>query len=304
MRGYLRHHGRALFHSLGRMARAPFATALTVAVIGVSLALPGVLYALLANLEQLGAGGDRAVQLSLFLRTATSERQAHALAADLRNEPGLARVDYIAREQALEEFKQFSGLGEALRALDGNPFPAVLVLQPAPAASDPDALAALARRLERRPEVEFVQFDLDWVQRLQALRALAERALYLLAALLALGVLLVVAQASRAAVHGRRNEIEVIELVGATAAFVRRPFLYSGALHGLAGAALAWVLVAVATALLAGPVGELARLYGTDFELQGLSVAGGLALLGLGAALGWIGARLALIGRLSRPQTG
>lgn len=300
MRNYLLRHLQVLFYSLGQMARAPFAALVTVAVIGVSLSLPAGLYLLLDNLRQLSAGWDESVQLSVFLKPDTSERTALDLAGKLRALPEVAAVHYISRDQALAEFKRLSGVGEALKALETNPLPPVLSLRPAADADSPEQLAALARRLEGWREVDFVQLDIEWVRRLQAVLALAERGLYLLAGLLGLGVLLVVGHASRAAVHSRRSEIEIITLVGGTSAFIRRPFLYGGLLHGLLGAALAWALLALSLVLLSSPARELADLYGSGFVPGGLGPVRGLVLLGLGALLGWLGARIALIGALRR----
>ncbi len=298
MRNYLLRHLQVLFYSFGQMARAPFAALLTVAVIGVSLSLPAGIYLLLDNLKQLSAGWDESVQLSVFLKPDTSERTALGLAERLRALPETAAVHYISRDQALAEFKRLSGVGEALKALETNPLPPVLSLRPA--SDSPEQLAALARRLEGWREVDFVQLDIEWVRRLQAVLALAERGLYLLAGLLGLGVLLVVGHASRAAVHSRRSEIEIITLVGGTSAFIRRPFLYGGLLHGLLGAALAWTLLSLSLVLLSSPARELADLYGSGFVPEGLGPVRGLVLLGLGALLGWLGARIALIGALRR----
>jgi len=260
-----------------------------------SLVLPAGLYVLTVNLERLAGGFADSVQLSLFLRPDTAERTALELAGNLRKDPALASVEYVSRQAGLAEFRRQSGFDEALDALGENPLPPVLILRPRTTASDPGTLERLAARVRAIQEVEFVQFDLDWVRRLQALLALAERGFILLAGLLGLGVLLVIAQTSRAAVEGRRTEIEVMKLVGATNAFIRRPFLYAGVLHGLAGAVLAWALLALALALLAAPVETLAAQYGGGFRLQGLGPDGGGGLIVLGGLLGWIGARVAVI---------
>jgi len=292
-------HAQVLLDTLGRMVRAPFASLLTILVIAVSLALPGALYVMTVNFERLAGGFADSIQLSLFLRPDTSERVALDLAARLRKEPELASVEYISREAALAEFRRNSGFSEALDALGENPLPPVLVLRPR-STTDTAALEDLASRMRGLREVDLVQFDLDWVRRLQALLALAQRGLVLLAGLLGLGVLLAIAQTSRAAVANRRTEIEVLKLVGATNAFIRRPFLYAGVLHGLAGAALAWVLVASALFALAGPVQALAAQYGSGFALRGFGVGGGGTMIILGGLLGWIGARVSIVGPLAR----
>ena len=144
------------------------------------------------------------------------------------------------------------------------------------------------------PGVAQAQFDLEWVRRLDAILRLAQRGVLILALLLGIAVLLVVGNTIRLAILSRRAEIEVIKLIGGTDAFIRRPFLYAGLFQGLFGGLLAWILVAASLALLAGPVRDLAGLYGSGFELAGLGLRAGAILLLGGAFLGWTGSRLAV----------
>lgn len=294
VRVYLLQHARAAHASLSELRRTPLATLLAVAVIGVTLALPAALYVLVDNLRLASRGLPAGGQISLFLKRDLPEAAAEALAARLRRLPEVARVEYVSRAQALAEFKALSGFGEALKALKENPLPAVLVVEPARSQSDPASLAALARRLGGYAEVDLVQLDLDWVRRLHAMLRLAERGAWLLSGLLGLAVLLIVGNTIRLAVLHRRDEIEIVKIIGGTDAYIRRPFLYSGLLQGLLGAATAWGLVALARWFLAAPAAELAGLYGSDFLLRGLDPLAGLTLLGAGAGLGWLGSRLAV----------
>ena len=296
---YLLRHAQVLFATLGQLARAPFATALTLAVIGIALALPSGLYVMLDNFQRLSAGWDRGAQVSLFLKRDVSEGQALKLAQQLRALPTVSGVDFISREAALAEFKQQSGFGAALNALDSNPLPAVLVVRPA-ASDNPVAVETLVASLARLPGVDQVLLDIEWLRRLTAILQLAERAVLLLAALLSLAVLLIIGNTIRLAVVNRQTEIEVVQLVGGTAAFIRRPFLYTGLLQGLFGGLLAWVLVDGSLWLLDGPAQELAGLYGSGFALSGLGVGSGVALALGGAMLGWLGARLAVGQQLRR----
>ena len=296
---YLLRHAQVLFATLGQLARAPFATALTLAVIGIALALPSGLYVMLDNFQRLSAGWDRGAQVSLFLRRDFSEGQALKLAQQLRALPTVSGVDFISREAALAEFKQQSGFGAALNALDSNPLPAVLVVRPA-ASDNSVAVETLVASLARLPGVDQVLLDIEWLRRLTAILQLAERAVLLLAALLSLAVLLIIGNTIRLAVVNRQTEIEVVQLVGGTAAFIRRPFLYTGLLQGLFGGLLAWVLVDGSLMLLNGPAQELAGLYGSGFALSGLGVGSGVALALGGAMLGWVGARLAVGQQLRR----
>ncbi len=290
---YLLRHIQVLLTALGQMARAPLATLLTLTVIGITLALPSGLYVMLDNLERLSAGWDRGAQASLFLKRAVTEAGAQKLAQQIRAMPSVATVDYISREAAFAEFKKQSGFGAALNALDNNPLPAVLVVRLS-AGDNPAAVESLMATLAGLPGVDLAQLDIEWLRRLAALLQLAERAVIILAALLALAVLLIIGNTIRLAVVNRQTEIEIIQLVGGTPGFVRRPFLYSGLLQGLLGGLFAWLLVEVSLLLLSAPARELAGLYGSSFALTGLGVDQGLSLAVAGGLLGWLGSRLAV----------
>lgn len=294
MKNYGLRHLQVFFASLGQLARAPVATLMTGAVIGITLALPAGLYVLLDNARHASGGWDRGAQVSLFLKASVSDAQGQTLAERLRRHPAVAETEFISRTAALAEFKRMSGFGEALDTLATNPLPAVVVVRPAASHGQARALEGLVAELRREPAVDVAQVDLEWVQRLQLLLVIAQRAVVLLAVLLGLGVLLIVGNTIRLAVLNRREEIEVIKLIGGTDAFIRRPFLYTGLLHGLLGAALAWLLIAGSLALLSGPVTELSALYGSAYSLKGLPARAALLLLALGAGLGWLGARVAV----------
>jgi cell division transport system permease protein len=248
---------------------------------------------MLDNLERVSAGWDRGAQASLFLKRDVTEAGAHKLVQQIRAMPSVAGVDYISREAALAEFKKQSGFGAALNALDSNPLPAVLVVR-LNAATDPAAVESLMASLAHLPGVDLAQLDIEWLRRLAALLQLAERAVAILATLLSLAVLLIIGNTIRLAVVNRQTEIEIIQLVGGTPGFVRRPFLYTGLLQGLLGGLLAWILVEVSLLLLGGPARELAGLYGSSFALTGLGVDQGLTLALAGGLLGWAGSRLAV----------
>ena len=291
MKTWARRHREALHESSARLWRAPLATLLTIAVIGITLALPGGLYLAVDNTRQLARGWEANGQVSLFLKQQMSDADAQKLAEKIRRLPDVKSVSFISRAQALAEFKRHSGFGEALNLLERNPLPAVLVVQPAQLR--PEALAKLTTELGQQAGVDIASLDLDWVRRLHAILEFARRAVAILAGLLGIAVLIIVGNTVRLAVLSRREEIEVTKLVGGTDAFIRRPFLYSGLLQGAFGGAAAFLFVAGALLLLSAPVQELAALYGARFEMSGL----GWLALGLpasGAALGWIGSRLAV----------
>ena len=292
-RTYFRRHADVLRQTGAQLVRAPVAAAMTIAVIGITLALPAGLYLFIANLERMSQGWDTGGQVSLFLKRETSEAVAEKLARQVSALPTVARVDYISPRHALAEFTRLSGFGEALAVLDDNPLPPVLTVHPNPDAT-PKAIAALVEELRGLKAVESAQLDLEWVRRLHALLGIARRGALLLAGLLGMAALLTVGNTIRLAIMNRRDEIEVMKLMGGTNAFIRRPFLYSGLAHGLLGAVAAWLILALVLLLLEGPITEMATLYGSDLEIEGLGLRGSGLLLAVGALLGWIGSRISV----------
>ena len=294
---WLESHRASLVDSLRRLGRQPIGSFFTCLVMAVALSLPMGLALLLDNVERLGVSWQRAAQISLFLQIDASEAQGQALREQIAAMDDVEEAEWISREQALAEFQQQSGLGEALKELPDNPLPGVVVVTPQKV--DKVALEALRLRLAELPQVQQAQLDLLWVERLSAMLKLGERFVFGLTLLLVLALLLVIGNTIRLHIENRRTEIEVIKLVGGTDSYVRRPFLYMGTLYGLGAGLLAWLLLAYGLGWLNGAVVRLAGLYGSDFALDGVPMADGLSLL-LGALLlGYIGAWLAVARHLS-----
>lgn len=301
---WLLRHAQVLLATLGGLYRNPLTSLMTAAVIGIALALPTGSLVALTNLQQISGGFDSAARITLFLRTSVDDNQAAGIARQLAREGDIGKAAVVTRAQALEEFRQLSGFGPALDALDENPLPAVIIVQPASADATPESVQSLLQRLRLMPEVDLAQLDMQWVKRLYALLAIGKRAIGLIAALLGLSVLLIVGNTIRLDIQNRRDEIEVIKLIGASDAFVRRPFLYSGFWYGFGGGLIALILVDGALGLLRGPVSQLAGLYSSGFHLSPLGVASTLSLLGLGAGLGLLGSWLAVGRHLNAIQPG
>ncbi len=293
LKKYGRHHRHVLATTLQQLARAPLASIMTIAAIGITLALPTGLYVGINNLQRMSEGWDTGGQISLFLKRDAAESNIEKFAERVRRMRGVARVDYVSRAQALAEFKRLSGFGDALNVLDRNPLPALLVVHPAPG-QNPDTLQALLKDLRGNDIIDSAQLDVEWVRRLHALLALGERAVWALGALLALAVLLTIGNTIRLAVLNRRDEIEVMKLIGGTDPFIRRPFLYSGVIHVLLGAAVTWLILAAIQLVLADPIAQLAASYGSELRIEGLNAPGSAILLAGGGLLGWLGSRLAV----------
>jgi cell division transport system permease protein len=285
---------RSFLASLGQLLRSPLATILTVAVIGTALALPEGLYVLTRNLETLSSGWEQTAAMSLFLRPKVTVAQGQQLALRLRARADIQDVRLITPDQALQELRNYSGFAQAVDQLATNPLPVVLALRPTRGVVSSDRIETLRQDLSRLPEADFVRVDSAWISRFDAILGLVQRGVVLLAGLLALAVLLVIGNTIRLEIQNRRDEIQVMELVGATPSFIRRPFLYIGAWYGLLGALLAWILVTVAVSLLQGPVSTLATLYRTHFPLSGVGPLELLDMLGSGVLLGLLGSWLSV----------
>jgi cell division transport system permease protein len=286
----LSRHLQALLGALGRLARTPLSTFLTLLVIALALALPASLRLFVTNAQAATGNFGNAIDLSVYLKADVPLAKAQQLAAAARQRADVAEVTLIPADKGLEDFRTYSGFGEALAALKENPLPHELHVRPRAASSSAAALETLRGYFTAWPEVDLVQVDSQWVMRFNAILEVLRRLLLFAAALLGVGVLAVIGNTIRLEIAGRRAEIEVIKLVGGSNSFVRRPFLYTGMLYGLGGALLAWGILALALALLGESVANLARLYGSRFELMGPTAAEIGTLLGAGAALGWLGA--------------
>ena len=287
---WLDHHGYSIVASLGRLLRKPWATLLTVGVMAVALALPLGLWLVLGNMARLGGEVRESRDIAVFLKMDVDAAQAEAIAASLRARSDVAKVERVTPDQALEQLRARPDLAEAIDALGADAAQAALpsVLRVSPKGDE----LLLADSLKTLPEAERVQHDAVWRERLDAWLRFGGRAVLVLAALLGLGALLVVGNTVRLDIQSRREEIGVLQLLGASDGFVRRPFLYLGAWYGLAAGALALGVLTVAWMALRQPLADLAAEYGSSFALRGLDPLPALCVLVGAGLLGWLGAGL------------
>lgn len=285
-------HRQAASDSLRRLLAQPLSSLMTASVMGIALLLPALLLVAIHNLSQLGGGLREVAQMTAYLQEGVSEAGALELQQHWQEDSRIAAISYISPAQAASEFASFSGFGDVLATLPDNPLPGALLIQPEH--TDGPVLQQLQAELEAEPDIELVQLDLLWVQRLDTLLVLAQRVTLALLAVLSLAVLFTVGNTIRLAIANRSAEIRVMKLVGGTDSFVARPFLYTGLWFGLAGGALAWLLLSLLLWSLRAPLDQLLALYQSDFLLQ-LPTPGLIALLlGSSASLGWLGARLSV----------
>ncbi len=291
MKAWLTHHLHSLHTAVQRLISAPLASLITFLVIGVALGLPTGLYLTLTNL-QLVAGNIRSESdISLFLKTDTTLEMAQNLRQVLQKHPKIAAVRLIDRDEALRQL-QASGLGDIAAGLPSNPLPHTLVLTPT--GHNAHELERLAAELLKLPEVEQVNIDAEWARRLSALLQLGHDIIVMLATVLGLALAAVIGNTIRLQIYAQRDEIELVRLIGATDRFIRRSFLYFGAIQGLAGGIAAWLLITIAIHLMQDSVSRLAMSYGTQFLLVGLSWEEGGVLLAISTLLGWLGAYIAV----------
>jgi cell division transport system permease protein len=293
VQAYFARHAQTLVGSLGRIVNQPFATLMTMGVIAVALALPLFLNLLLTNVRTATGNWNDAFDLSVYMDKKASAVRVQSLAKQLRARDDVALVRVVTADQALAEFRDDSGFGKALDALSDNPLPDTLIVTPTLAASTPQGTDKLKGAIAAMADVQTVQLDTEWVKRLHAMLDILRRVVVLTGGLLGAGVVLIVGNTIRLDILNRRTEIEVMKLVGASDGFTRRPFLYSGIRYGLGGGLMALTLVAIAAAVLGGPVDSLAKLYGSQFHLRGLRFTSGALVLGLAMSLAWLGSWLA-----------
>lgn len=289
---YFNLHGHALLSSLGDLWRSPWMTLMTVLVIAVTLILPCVFYVFLKNLQALSSGFEQSYQVSLYLQPEVELDQARKLSKRLHSHPGIAKINLIDKTAAMAEFRRYSGFGEALEALEENPLPIVIEILPNKGITEPSKLQELVTELQALEQVDFAQWDMQWMERLQAVLLLARRAALMISALLGMAVLLIVGNTIRLELQKRQAKIEVMKLLGATHGFIRRPLLYFGFWIGLFGGILAWLGSVVLFLTLRGPVAQLASLYESRFALQFLTWEDSLILILLASLLGMMGAWL------------
>ncbi|MBL8491435.1 MAG: ABC transporter permease [Rhodocyclaceae bacterium] len=289
---WLHGHRQAAIAALQRLAATPLNTLLAVLAMGVSLALPALGEALLANGRGLAERVAPTLEISLFLTPEAGRAAADEVRRRLTANPRIKRVRFLAREETLTRMKMAEGLGDVIEALPRNPFPDAFTIRPADTA--PAAMDALAADLRKLPQVEHVQLDSAWTRRLDALLRLGRMGTLLLAGLLGLGVVAIAFSTARLQVSTRTVEIDLSRLLGATDAFIRRPFLWTGVFQGLLAAVAALAIVFSVSFWLRTPAAEAAALYGLELQLQWPGPDYAAILLATGAVLGWLGTTLSL----------
>ena len=295
---WLEHHIDSFKASLKRNLSSPLSFSFTILMIAIALSIPMSMYIIFSSAEQLTQDWDNDKQITLFLNDDISLSQAQAIANEINSHHLVLSSAVIDKQQALQDFKQQMGAETLSAQLPNNPLPHLIIVQPETSLSDIQALQTLQQELKGIKQVQLVQFDLLWFQRLQAMLDVIHRFQWIVSIILLLAIALIIANVIRWEVSARHSEIEIIKLVGASDAYVRRPFLYSGFWLGLSGSLVALLIVTLCTWLVRFSAVALAELFGSDFTLSYLPVSLSLIVVVTVSVLGVIASWVAVTHKL------
>ena len=296
---YLLHHLQSMLFSLGKIYAAPATTIMTVAVIGITLSLPGGFYLFVKNIDAMSGDFRSSSQISLYLDLQLDEQRAREIDRDIAAMPGVLSTRFISRDLSLEEFRRDSGFGKSIDSLSSNPLPHTIIVEPSGQA-DTFAVRNLLNQLESMPGVEIAKLDTEWLERLYTILEIARRAVAIVTLLFACAVLLIIGNTIRLDIQNRYQEIIVTKLIGATDAFIRRPFLYGGIWYGLLGGILSWLIVEIGYLAIAGPLERLNLLYQSGFSLVTFSLRDFIILITSSTLLGLAGSWIAVARHLNQ----
>lgn len=301
MNAWIRHQYQALLSALRRLLAQPLSTVLTTLAIGVAISLPGGLYLTLDNLNRLAGDLPAQPEISLFLDDGIGAEERTAIAKRLKGHAGILDARFVSKDAALKTLVESQGLGDLTAGLPRNPLPDAWVVRPRSA--DRDGLTALQSELAKLPGVTEAQLDSVWAERLHAALAIGRTGVWLLTGLFSIALIAITGNAIRALILARRDEIQISRLIGATDRYIRRPFLYLGALQALLGGLAAVLVLAIAGWLLRAPVERMAGLYGSTYQLQPPALAEVVLVLAATTLLGWLGAWLTVARTLRQVET-
>jgi cell division transport system permease protein len=287
--------------TLRRLRTTPVSSLLNILVIGVALSLPTGGYVLLQNVQSLSDKLVGTPQISVFLSMNVSQDEISRFSKQLEQHPAVSHIEFVPREQALQQLQQSTGLADVTGGLAQNPLPHAFIVHPN--SKDPEALETLRNELKTWPKFEHVQLDSAWARKLEALLKFGRLAVLILAVLLSFALVAITFNTIRLQILTQREEIEVSKLIGASNSFIRRPFLYFGLVQGLLGGSAAWLIITVSLSLLNISLTDLTQLYASNFSLHHLSAGDSLTLLLFSAYLGWLGALLSVTQHLWQIET-
>ncbi|MFT2089653.1 permease-like cell division protein FtsX [Paraglaciecola sp. 2405UD69-4] len=287
-------HVRQALSSLGAMWRSRAASLMTIGVLGLSITLPTTLYVMVKNAENISSGWEEASQISLFLKPNISQGDIDQLLKRIQLWPEIDAINFISADQALDEFKNMSGFGDTISYLDENPLPNVILVTPTSRHASPVTARVLLDKLRSEREVDIGKLDIEWLERLHALLNVVKNLVSVIAILLFLAVVLIIGNTIRLNILNKKDEILVMKLVGATDAFIQRPFMYTGFWYGLLGGLLAWIAVMVLLFGMSSSITAVSELYQKNFHITGVDFSTFLSVIGISIFLGLSGSLLSV----------
>ncbi|MGP1924177.1 MAG: permease-like cell division protein FtsX [Arsenophonus sp. NEOnobi-MAG3] len=290
----------AWLNILADMLRQPLATLLTVAVIAISITLPSLCYIVWKNVSLAAQQWYPTPQLTVYLDKSLDKKGAEETVAGLRQLDAVKSVNYLSREEAMIEFRNWSGFGTVLNLLEENPLPAVAIITPKIDFQNLQSLINLRNKVGQLVGIEDVRMDDSWFSRLAALTGLIAQIAMVIGILMIMAVFLVIGNSIRLNIFSCRDMINVMKLIGATDGFIMRPFLNGGIILGLFGALLSLILAELLVWQLTAIVRQVACLFGTTFHIQGFLWDEVLLVILVAAMIGWLAAWLATAQHLRR----
>ena len=299
MAAYFLHHMQSLVFSLGKIYAAPTTTIMTVAVIGITLSLPGGFYLFLKNIDAMSGDFRSSTQITLYLDIDITDKKARAVQSEVANTPDVGDTQFVSKQESLEAFRLTSGFGKSIDTLASNPLPHTIIVEPLSSA-DTFAVKNLLNSLQALPGVEIAKLDTEWLERLYTILEIAKRSVAIITLLFAFAVLLIIGNTIRLDIQNRYQEIIVTKLIGATNAFIRRPFLYGGLWYGLLGGIISWLIVEIGYMTIAGPLNRLNLLYQADLVLITFTFQDFIILISSSTLLGLTGSWIAVARHLNQ----
>jgi len=299
MAAYFLHHMQSLVFSLGKIYAAPATTIMTVTVIGITLSLPGGFYLFLKNIDAMSGDFRSSTQITLYLDIDITDKKTRAVQSEVANTPDVGDTQFVSKQESLEAFRLTSGFGKSIDALASNPLPHTIIVEPVSSA-DTFAVKNLLNSLQALPGVEIAKLDTEWLERLYTILEIAKRSVAIVTLLFAVAVLLIIGNTIRLDIQNRYQEIIVTKLIGATNAFIRRPFLYGGLWYGLLGGLISWLIVEIGYIAISGPLNRLNLLYQADLVLITFTFQDFIILISSSTLLGLAGSWIAVARHLNQ----
>lgn len=290
MKSWFKRHLQVFFYTLGQFAQNKVNILMTLLALGIGFSIPLVMYSVVDSFTDIGGEWQERPQITLYLEKDSSVEDVGVIKTQLEKDDRLEDITFISAQEGLAQFNAQNQFDEAIALLDKNPLPHVFVVYPVQI-SDPTRIASLVDELGKLEHVASAQYDFEWLQKLSALVDFLKRAVVVLASVISIGILLLIANTIRLEISTRRDEIDIIDQLGGSAAFISRPFIYMGFLEGLLGGAVAIIISVIVLLILSKPLLKLADLYGFTVHLPLARLDLIMIVLLLSSILGWISAK-------------